>query len=314
MISGETIDHDRLFKELLSAFFHEFLELFFPKLNRLIDPGSFNFLQQELFSDITVGEKHVVDLLVETRLQGTKGIILIHIEHQARSEKDFSERMFIYFSRLWQKFRCPILPVAIFSQEEESVQDGILEMKLPVLEVLRFAYYPVVLKNLDWREYLQQDNPVAAALLSKMGYRSEERVWVKLEFLKILTRLQLNLAEKALLTGFFETYLQLNKEEEKEFKEARKELSPEEVQELEKIETSWHKKGREEGRQEGHREGRLEIIEEFARKKYGQFSADIKEELQKLSCEQLKGITHALFDGISWEEFAKMVQEKSNKD
>jgi len=92
--------------------------------------------------------------------------------------------------------------------------------------------------------------------------------------------------------------------------EARKELSPEEVQELEKIETSWHKKGR----QEGHQERSLEIIEEFVQKKYGQFPADIKEQLQKLSCEQLKGVTHALFDGMSWEEFSKMVEEQSNLD
>ena len=33
-------DHDRLFKELLSTFFVEFLELFLPQVARAIEPDS----------------------------------------------------------------------------------------------------------------------------------------------------------------------------------------------------------------------------------------------------------------------------------
>ncbi len=33
-------DHDQLFKELLSTFFMEFLDLFLPELAKNIDPGS----------------------------------------------------------------------------------------------------------------------------------------------------------------------------------------------------------------------------------------------------------------------------------
>jgi hypothetical protein len=41
------IDHDRLFKELISTFFVEFLELFLPQVARLIDRHSVVFLPQE---------------------------------------------------------------------------------------------------------------------------------------------------------------------------------------------------------------------------------------------------------------------------
>ncbi len=61
------IDHARLFKELLSTFFLEFLELFFPDLARTIDLNSIHFLQQEQFLDLTSGEDKVIDLLVEIR-------------------------------------------------------------------------------------------------------------------------------------------------------------------------------------------------------------------------------------------------------
>jgi len=45
-------DHDRLFKDLLSTFFVEFLELFIPELADTIERDSIRFLQQEYFVDI----------------------------------------------------------------------------------------------------------------------------------------------------------------------------------------------------------------------------------------------------------------------
>ncbi|MDB9313676.1 hypothetical protein PN462_11245 [Spirulina sp. CS-785/01] len=50
------IDHDRLFKELLSTFFIEFLELFFPAVLDYLDPDSIKFLDKEIFTDVTSGE------------------------------------------------------------------------------------------------------------------------------------------------------------------------------------------------------------------------------------------------------------------
>ncbi len=41
--SAETISHDQNFKELISTFFLEFLELFVPDLAKDIDPDSIRF-------------------------------------------------------------------------------------------------------------------------------------------------------------------------------------------------------------------------------------------------------------------------------
>jgi len=38
-----SIHHDRLFKELLTTFFKEFMELFFPEAHALINYGSMSF-------------------------------------------------------------------------------------------------------------------------------------------------------------------------------------------------------------------------------------------------------------------------------
>lgn len=46
------IDHDRLFKELLSTFFTEFIELFLPDVADYIESDSILFLNQEIFTSI----------------------------------------------------------------------------------------------------------------------------------------------------------------------------------------------------------------------------------------------------------------------
>jgi hypothetical protein len=60
-----TIDQDCLFKELISTFFIEFLELFLPLVARDIDRDSIQFLPQEVFTDVTSGDKKEIDLLVK---------------------------------------------------------------------------------------------------------------------------------------------------------------------------------------------------------------------------------------------------------
>ena len=65
------VDHDRLFKELLTTFFFEFLDLFFPELAAQIDRESIEFLSQELFPDLLDGAEYQADIpRLESPLRG----------------------------------------------------------------------------------------------------------------------------------------------------------------------------------------------------------------------------------------------------
>lgn len=259
------IDHDRLFKELLQTFFSEFMRLFFPEAYQFIDFKYLKFLQQEIYTDVTAGEKRVVDILVETRLKQEPGLILVHVEPQAYPQKDFNERMFIYFSRLYEKYRRRILPVAVFSYDQVRDETDRFELQLPFIEILRFKYYKLELKKLNWRDYITSDNPVAAAMLSKMGFSQEERVKLKLEFMRMLTRMKLDPARTELLGGFFESYLKLNREEEVQFHIEMAKINKKEAELIMQITTSWHEKGRAEGIKEGIKEGEIKKALETAR-------------------------------------------------
>src|SRR5699024_12803554 len=114
---------------------------------------------------------------------------------------------------------------------------------------VKFRYLTLHLRKMDWRKFIRADNPVAAALLSKMGYTEEERVQVKIEFLRMLIRLKVNSADQRLLYGFFASYLKLNEtEEERYMAEARK---FEEAEAIVYIRISYEGKGKEIGRKEG---------------------------------------------------------------
>jgi Putative transposase, YhgA-like len=205
------IDHDQLFKELLSTFFIEFLELFFPQVAAAIDPDSVSFLPQEYFADLTVGETKIVDLLAQVRLAGQDVGFLVHLEAQATRRAEFSKRMFFYFSRLHQKYLQAIYPIVVFSFDEphrEEPQQYCVEFD--DFKVMEFNFKAIQLNRLNWRDFLNQQNPVAAALISKMRIDEADRPQVKVECLRLLATLRLDPARTQLISGFVDTYLRLN--------------------------------------------------------------------------------------------------------
>lgn len=131
------MDHDRLFKELLTTFFVEFLELFYPDMVQYLERGSLEFLDKEIFTDVTSGERHEVDLLVRARFRDQPSFFLVHCETQAQPQADFARRMFKYFARLHENFDLPIYPVALFSYDQpQRAEPDEYRVTFPDLDVL----------------------------------------------------------------------------------------------------------------------------------------------------------------------------------
>ncbi|EMI10193.1 Rpn family recombination-promoting nuclease/putative transposase [Anoxybacillus gonensis] len=249
------IDHDRLFKELITTFFEEFLLLFFPHVHEHIDFQHVSFLSEELFTDVTAGEKYRVDLLVQTKLKGEDSLIIVHIENQSYVQPSFPERMFIYFSRLFEKYRKRMLPIAVFSYDSLRHEPSSFTLQFPFFDVLQFRFLTVELRKQNWRDYIRHDNPIAAALLSKMGYTESERVELKKQFLRMIVRMELDEAKQRLLIGFFETYVKLSEEEEHQLRNEVNEMETKEKEKVLELLISYEQKGIQKGIQKGKKEG-----------------------------------------------------------
>ncbi len=246
--ADESIGHDQLFKELISTCFMEFLELFLPEFAATIDPTSIKFLQQELFVDLVEGEEKIVDLLAEVKLLGEDATILIHIEPQSTSQTVFPQRLFFYFARLHQKHLKRIYPIALFSYDKpKKVAEDSYKVEFPHLKVLEFNFTAIQLNQLDWRDYLDRQNPVAAALMAKMKIAKNDRPKVKAECLRLLVTLKLDPAKSRLISKFVDSYLRLDLKEEIKFQAEIDTMGMTQKEAIMQTMTSWEEKGMEKG-------------------------------------------------------------------
>jgi predicted transposase YdaD len=245
----DSISHDQNFKELISTFFIEFLELFLPEFAATIDPTSITFLQQEYFVDLVEGEEKIVDLLAEVKLAGEDATILIHIEPQSTSQTVFPQRLFFYFARLHQKHLKRIYPIALFSYDKpKKVAKDSYKVEFPHLKVLEFNFTAIQLNQLDWRDYLNRSNPVAAALMAKMKIAKSDRPKVKAECLRLLVTLKLDPAKSRLISKFVDSYLRLDIKEEQNFQTEIDTMGIGKKEEIMETLTSWEEKGMEKER------------------------------------------------------------------
>jgi hypothetical protein len=301
------IDHDGLFKTLLQEFFPEFIELFLPEVSNYWNKETINFLPQELFSDITQGNRRIIDLLVQIEFKENveitpkSGIFIIHVEHQSSTEDDFEKRMFKYFARLYEKYDVPIYPIVIYSHDfPQKQQVNTHNIEFPGFKVLTFNYRVVQLNRLRWEDFRNQQNPVASALMSKMKMAPEERPKVKLTALQLLSDLDLNPAQVELVSGFIDTYLDLNTQEEREFQEQLANIEPRQEEKVMQIVTSWMRQGIQEGLEQGLEQARQQeaasLIIRLLNRRMGVINNQLKENIRSLTTSQLENLGEALLD------------------
>jgi hypothetical protein len=326
------LDHDRLFKELLTTFFVEFIELFLPDVAAYLEHDSVQFLDKEVFTDVTAGERYEADLVVQARFQEQDSFFLIHLEHQAQNQAQFGKRMFRYFSRLSEKYDLPVYPIALFSYNTpRRSEPNSYQVEFPNKVVLQFNYEVVQLNRLNWRDFVRNPNPVASALMAKMNIAPQERPRVKLECLRLLATLRLDPAKMQLISGFIDTYLPLNTEEEALLRAEIARIEPIEQEAVMQIVTSWMREGIEQGLQQGReegleqglqlglkqgliqgrREGESALILRLLTRRFGLIDIELEERIRQLSLPQLEHLAEALLDFSDQTDLVAWLQQVS---
>jgi len=300
------MNHDRLFKELIASFFIEFVDLLLPDIAPYIDrDAEIVQLDKEVFNDLTEGESRIADLVMKLKFKGKDVFFLIHVENQSRGQKNFPRRMFIYFCRLSEKFNMPIYPVALFSyKSKKRIERDHYEVKFPNMSVMRFNFTVIQLGRMPWRDFLNQENPVAAALMSTMQMDKSERPLVKLECLRLLVRLKLDPARSKLIGGFIDSYLKLTASELKQFEREQETLLPKEREETVALISSWESRGIEQGLEQGRQEGRMsglhdgkeQLIIRQINRRIGDVDTMLSSRIAKLTPPQLDDLGEALLD------------------
>lgn len=287
------IDHDALFKLLLTEFFREFLELFAPELAEALAPEPLIFLDKESFSTLLDPDRREADLVVRVRLRNESATLLIHLEHQAQEDRALDRRMFRYFARFYDTFNLPVYPIALCSYAKPA-RPTASRHQLVILsrQVLDFQYQVVELNLLDWRDFLHTTNPVAIALMARMRIAPRERWRVKAASLRLLVGARVNASQRRLLSQFIDVYLRLRGAEEQAFQAEVARFTTPEREAVMEIVTSWEEKGHAEGLIEGQRK----LVERQLVRKLGTVPERTLAKLASLSASQLANLGEALLD------------------
>jgi hypothetical protein len=295
------IDHDQLFKELLTTFFVEFLELFFPQVRAYLDEDSLVFLDKEFFTDLVTGEKRAADIVVKARFLDRDSFFIINVENQGEPETEFQQRVFFYFAYFHQRFRVPVYPIVVFyGKKPKKQQPDSYQIEFPDHKVLDFHYRVVQLNRLHWRDYVSHKNPVASALMARMEIAQEDRPFVKLECLRLMVNLQLNQAKMRLISGFVDTYLELNASEVEIFKREAAKLESGRRKKVMELTTSWMREGIEIGVKQGVKQGQhqeaLKIVSRQLNRRISNMPVRLQGRIKKLSVAKLEKLSDALLD------------------
>lgn len=165
-------DFDTHWKEIILNLFEDFIKFFLPNGYKLIDfEEPIEFLEQELHKIIADKEqkgKVINDKLVKVKLKnGAEKWILVHIEVQSSNESDFTERMFTYFYRIYDRYKERITAIAIYTGEHTPKNYDKFEYDfLGTKNTYQFNAYRV--SKQKEKLLLQSKNPFALVVLASL--------------------------------------------------------------------------------------------------------------------------------------------------
>lgn len=191
---------DALWKSIVTEMLPDFIKFFIPKLYDVIDfEKKFEFLEQELEKIIKKSKKHrkYTDKLVKVFLKdGEEQWILIHIELQGYHDKEFSERMFTMFYRIYDSFQKKIAALAIFTDGEEGYEPSSFDYDYFHTK-LHYEYFTYKILKQSEKELIKSENPFAMVVLAglytlKTEGKSRTIYEKRYEFKKSLSKLLKN--------------------------------------------------------------------------------------------------------------------------
>ncbi|MGH9849875.1 MAG: hypothetical protein ACREBD_08455 [Blastocatellia bacterium] len=175
-----TPDYDSPWKDLLDAFFEDFMSFFFSTAHAAIDwERGLEFLDKELqkiTADAAVG-KRFVDKLVKVWLKSGEELwVLIHVEVQGTREEGFELRIFVYNYRIFDRYRAPVASFVILTDDDPDWRPAEYRQQL-FGTITSFQFETVKLLDYEarWAELEASANVFAVVVMAHLRVLSTRR-------------------------------------------------------------------------------------------------------------------------------------------
>ncbi|WP_017717400.1 Rpn family recombination-promoting nuclease/putative transposase [Kamptonema formosum] len=250
----------------------QFLEFAFTELHALIDwSRGYESLDKELqqvLRDAELG-KRIADKLFRVWLQdGEEAWVLIHVEVQSQEESGFAERMYVYNYRCFDRYRKPVISLAVLGDERASwrpssfgyAYDGFrLSLEFPIVKLVDY--------EAQWEVLEQSTNPFAVMVMAhlktkaKTGKPQERKQW-KWSLIRRLFERGYNREQVVPLFQFIDWMMALPVELQRELRQELKRYQEESQMPLiSRMELMAKEEGREEGIVRNARDSVIEILQ-----------------------------------------------------
>lgn len=308
-------EHDQRFKQLVPVFAQELLLLTLPAWADRCDCAPAVWLQQDLFVDPPHGETRHVDLVARVRLreavdpeqaeQEPPWQALLHVEVEAGdSVAELRGRVHDYRSLLRMKYRLPVLSLAVYlgvSLQGRGWDAYEATYWGERVELTRFPY--LGLPGLDAFAHVQGDNIRGVALSVLMRFPPERAAELKALALQRVATGGQNEARRALLVECIEAYLPLEGEQQQRFEEL---LATETYQEAHSMAVTTFEKGMEQGTRR--------LVQQQLTTRFGPLSEAAREQLGRLTLEQLEQLGQWLLTAGSLAELGLQEPPAASED
>jgi hypothetical protein len=271
-MSEAASDYDSPWKEALEQYFEAFLALCFPEVHAGIDwSRGHEFLDKELQAivrDAESGRRYVDKLVKVWRKDGAEAWVLIHIEVQGQPDAAFTERMWIYHYRLYDRYRRQVVSLGVLSDTQAEWRPAgfgyalwgcDLSLRFPTVKLLDFQK--------RWEELEASRNPFAVVIMAHLKAQETRRAprsrfQAKLQLVRGLYERGWSRTDVLELFRFIDWMVALPEALISEFRREVEALEEEkQMPYVTSIERMAIEEGREEGREEALIESILEILE-----------------------------------------------------
>lgn len=217
------MSHDQLAKDLLRAFFADFLALTLPDVAERLRLEEHVFVDKQSFTDWPTGSRRELDLLVRVPAQGDGDMtLLIHIEIEGTARAGIDDRLWSYYMQLRLRHGVLVVPIVTFLRGGPcGVRRGVLREGFATLDTICFRYEAFGISGCRSEEYLSRPEPLAWALAALMRPGRRSRAGLKMECLRRIAGGELTELQRFLLVNFVETYLQLTGSQAAEYARLR---------------------------------------------------------------------------------------------
>ncbi|MFB2917491.1 MULTISPECIES: transposase [Aerosakkonema] len=267
-MTEQRTDYDSPWKEVIEAYFPQFLEFFFPLAYAAIDwTRPYEFLDnelQQLEPDAEIG-KCLVDKVAKVwLLDGEEVWVLVHVEVQGRYDIEFAKRMYTYNYRLFDRHEQRVISLAVLADDRENWRPDRYGYELGGCRVsLEFPIAKLLDYEAQWESLEQTTNPFGMVVMAHLRTKAtpqnpESRLQWKLNLVRRLYDRGYSREDIVQLFRFIDWIMVLPKELASSFKQVAR--SYEEASRMRYV-TSIERLAKEEAIIETSRENAIDILE-----------------------------------------------------